>query len=81
MIVGVDALSIGIENFQEHLIVEIVDRQVSRLCARGPTSALTCRRLIADCGESLSLLDVLLFGEVHGGLTVSESWLVCIVLY
>jgi hypothetical protein len=55
--------------------MEIIDRQVWRLSVRGLANALTCRQLIGELGKSL--LDVLLLGEVHGGWTVSESWLVC----
>ena len=45
MIVGIDALSIGIEYLQEHLIGEIIDRELLRpLCIL--TSAFTCGKSV-----------------------------------
>jgi hypothetical protein len=43
LIVGIDALSIEIEYVQEHLIGEIIDRQVRQpLCQCVLTCVLTC---------------------------------------
>jgi hypothetical protein len=62
--IGVDALSIGIEYLQEHLIGDMFDSQVRRPL-RVPTCALTCVKISGSPNKLLPDV-LLLISRLHG---------------